>query len=251
MTHIAPLQYADRVLVCDADPRSIRALRLVLRDGGFAVHAASSAEEALDSAALRLPTIAIVELELPDGDGVESCRRLHEWSDIPLIVVSAIADEHQKVRALDAGADDYVTKPFAPSELVARVRAALRRTGRDTLEPCIEAAGMTIDFARHTVRRDGEEIHLTPIEYRLLSVLARTRGRLITHESLLRQVWGPGYLHDTPTLRTHIANLRRKLATPLIHTTPGVGYRFEEPPARIGSLSDAHPPRRATDLRAA
>jgi two-component system, OmpR family, KDP operon response regulator KdpE len=161
MTHCVPVKFADRVLVCDADPRSVRALRAVLRDAGFAVQAASSAEEALDCAAVRLPAIAIVELELPDADGVELCQRLHEWSDIPLFVMSAIDDEHHKVRALDAGADDYLTKPFAPRELVARVRATLRRTRRDTLDPCIEVAGLTIDVARHTVRRDGAEIHLT------------------------------------------------------------------------------------------
>ena len=161
----------ERVLVCDADARSVRALRIILRDAGFEVLQAGSVEEALDAAALRPPAAAILELALPDADGVDLCRQLREWSAIPLIVLSAIDDEYHKVRALNAGADDYVTKPFAPRELVARVRARLRRAQGDTRGQRIEVeGGLAIDFARRAVHRDGREVHLTPIEFSLLSV---------------------------------------------------------------------------------
>jgi two-component system, OmpR family, KDP operon response regulator KdpE len=151
---------------------------------------------------------------------------------VPIIVPSAIGDEEEKVRALEAGADDYVVKPFAPRELVARLQANLRRAGDDDPgEPAIEADGLEIDLAARTVRRDGAEIHLTPIEFGLLRTLARQRGRLMTHRALLVEVWGPAYANDTQVLRTHIANLRRKIEPPgepprYIRTDPGVGYRF-------------------------
>ncbi|HVP02126.1 MAG TPA: response regulator transcription factor [Solirubrobacteraceae bacterium] len=243
----------ERILVCDADARTVRALRVVLRDVGFRVEAAASAEAALDAAALRPAAAAIVELALPDADGVDLCRRLREWSTIPLIVLSAIDDEHHKVRALNAGADDYVTKPFAPRELVARVRATLRRAQGGTRDQRIEVeGGLAVDFARHAVYRDGQEVHLTPIEFRLLGVLLRDRGRLHTHASLLRQVWGPGHVHDAQLLRTHIANLRRKLASPGIRTLHGVGYRFEEAqPCAAAIPGRARRPTRVPDLRAA
>ena len=148
---------------------------------------------------------------LPDKDGVEVCRRLREWSQMPILVLSAVGEEQEKVRALEAGADDYVTKPFASRELVARLEAVLRRAGAPTDEPVLEVEGLEIDLAARTVRDNGEEIHLTPIEYDLLRVLLHNRGRLMTHRALLIEVWGPGYESDTPTLRTHIANLRRKI----------------------------------------
>jgi two-component system KDP operon response regulator KdpE len=140
------------------------------------------------------------------------CRQLRERSTIALIVLSAIDDEHEKVRAFTAGADDYLTKPFASRELVARIRAIRRRSQRVTLEHRIELEGLAIDFARRVVHRDGEEIHLTSTEFRLLGVMLRERGRVLTHEALLRQVWGPSHMDDTRPLRTHIANLRRKIA---------------------------------------
>ena len=150
---------------------------------------------------------------------------------MPILVLSAVGEEEQKVRALEAGADDYVTKPFGPRELVARLNAALRRAGDAADEPAITVDGLVIDLAGHTVTRDGEEIHLTPIEFRLLGTLAGNRGRLMTHRALLTEVWGPGWEEDTQTLRTHIANLRRKIEPPdgprYIRTDPGVGYRFE------------------------
>jgi two-component system KDP operon response regulator KdpE len=243
----------QRILVCDDDGRTVRALRAVLRDAGFGVAVAASAEEALDAAALRPPAAAIVELALPDADGVELCRQLREWSAIPLIVLSAIDEEHHKVRALNAGADDYVTKPFAPREFVARVRAALRRAQSDPRNQRIEIeGGLAMDFARRAVYRNGREVHLTPIEFTLLGVLLRDRGRLHTHASLLRQVWGPGHVHDAQLLRAHIANLRRKLASPHIRTLHGVGYRFEEPQPRVALLPGrARSPTRVADLRAA
>jgi two-component system KDP operon response regulator KdpE len=149
---------------------------------------------------------------------------------MPILVLSAVGEEEQKVRALEAGADDYVTKPFGPKELVARLNAVMRRAGTGADEPTITADGLEIDLAASTVRRDGEEVHLTPIEFRLLGTLARNSGRLMTHRALLTEVWGPGWEEDTQTLRTHIANLRRKIEPPdgprYIRTDPGVGYRF-------------------------
>jgi two-component system KDP operon response regulator KdpE len=145
---------------------------------------------------------------------------------MPIIVLSAVGDEEEKVRALEAGADDYVTKPFAPRELIARLQAALRRAGGNNDEPTIRAGGLEVDLAGHAVRVDGEEVHLTPIEFDLLRTLVRHRGRLMTHKALLVEVWGPEYAHDTAVLRTHIANLRRKIGPDHIRTDPGVGYRF-------------------------
>jgi two-component system KDP operon response regulator KdpE len=219
---------AARVLVCDDEPQILRALRVVLREAGFETIPAATAEEALDRAAIRPPDAAIVDLVLPDGDGIEVCRRLREWSQMPIIVLSAVGEEAEKVRALEAGADDYVTKPFGPRELVARLQAALRRAGRPADEPAIRADGLEIDLAGRVVRVDGDEVHLTPIEFDLLRALARNRGRLLTHRALLVDVWGPEYADDTAVLRTHIANLRRKIGSGHIRTDPGVGYRFVE-----------------------
>ena len=221
----------QRVLVCDDEPQILRALRVILRDAGFEVDPAATAAEALDKAALRPPHAAIIDLVLPDGDGIEVCRQLREWSAMPIIVLSALGEEEQKVRALEAGADDYVTKPFGARELVARLQAALRRASPEPDEPVLRADGLEIDAAAHRVHRDGEEVHLTPIEFDLLSVLARNRGRLMTHRALLTEVWGTAYADDTATLRTHIANLRRKIEPPgaerrYIRTDAGVGYRF-------------------------
>ena len=220
----------QRILVCDDEMQIRRALRVVLRDAGFEVIETADAKEALDAASVNPPDGAIIDLILPDGDGVEVTRGIREWSEMPILVLSAVGEEEQKVRALEAGADDYVTKPFGPRELVARLNAALRRSGDAADQPAIEADGLAVDLAAHTVRREGEEIHLTPIEFRLLSTLIRNRGRLMTHRALLTEVWGPGWEDDTQTLRTHIANLRRKIepgdGPRYIRTDPGVGYRF-------------------------
>jgi two-component system KDP operon response regulator KdpE len=221
----------ERILVCDDDPQIRRALGLILRDAGYEVLLSSTAEEALDRASVAGPHLAIVDLLLPDRPGIELCRRLREWSQMPILVLSAVGDEQTKIEALHQGADDYVTKPFGPGELVARVKAALRRAGRDASEPRIEAGGVLIDLAAHSVSVDGEEVHLTPTEFSLLRVLALNRGLLMTHRQLLTEVWGPEYADATPVLRTHIANLRGKLQAGdqdrrLIRTDSGIGYRF-------------------------
>jgi two-component system, OmpR family, KDP operon response regulator KdpE len=220
-----------RVLVVDDEMQIRRALRVVLKDAGFEVVETADAKEALDAAAVRPPDAAIVDLVLPDGDGIDVTRQIREWSEMPILVLSAVGEEEQKVRALEAGADDYVTKPFGPNELIARLRAALRRAGDSQDEPTITADGLELDLAAHTVSRDGDQIHLTPTEFKLLQTLASNRGRLMTHRALLTEVWGPGWEDDTQTLRTHIANLRRKIEPAdgprYIRTDPGVGYRFE------------------------
>jgi two-component system KDP operon response regulator KdpE len=222
---------AERILVCDDDPQIRRALSLILREAGYDVLIASTAEEALDRAAVSGPHLAIVDLLLPDQPGIELCRRLREWSQMPILVLSAVGDEQTKIDALHHGADDYVTKPFGPGELVARVRAALRRAGRDASEPRIEAGPLVVDFAGHSVSVNAVDVHLTPTELSLLRVLVLNRGLLITHRQLLTEVWGPEYADATPVLRTHIANLRAKLQTGdqdrrLIRTDSGIGYRF-------------------------
>ncbi len=210
----------------------MRALRVVLREAGFQAVPAETAAEALDLAAVRPPEAAIVDLVLPDSDGIEVTRTLRQWSEMPILVLSAVGEEEQKVRALEAGADDYITKPFGARELVARLQATLRRAGRGEEEPSVAVGGLEIDLAARVVRRDGVPVHLTPIEFELLRVLVRNRGRLMTHRKLLAEVWGPEYVDDIQPLRTHIARLRAKIepegaAGPrYIVTDPGVGYRF-------------------------
>ena len=219
-----------RVLVCDDEPQILRALRVVLREADYEVAPASTAAEALDVAAVQHLDAAIIDIVLPDGDGVEVARQIREWSPIPILVLSAIGEEDEKVRALQAGADDYVTKPFGPKELVARLEAALRRATPAEELPVIAVDGLELDIAAHVARRDGAEVHLTPTEFDLLRALMVNRGRLMTHAALLKEVWGPAYADDVATLRTHMANLRRKVESRdgprLIHTEPGVGYRF-------------------------
>jgi two-component system, OmpR family, KDP operon response regulator KdpE len=225
-------EHAPRVLVVDDEPQILRALRVVLREGGFQAIPAETASEALDLAAVRPPEAAIVDVVLPDLDGVELTRRLREWSEMPILVLSALGEEDQKVLALEAGADDYITKPFGTRELIARLNAALRRAGGGEEEPRIQLDGLEIDLAARVVRRDGEPVHLTPIEFDLLRALARNRGRLMTHRRLLTEVWGPQYVDDVQPLRTHVARLRSKIepyeaaAPRYIVTDPGVGYRF-------------------------
>ncbi len=219
-----------RILVCDDEPQILRALKVILRDAGFEAVAAGTGEEALDRAAVKPPEAAILDLMLPDIDGVELTRRLREWSRMPILVLSAVGEEDRKVEALAAGADDYVTKPFGPRELIARLEAALRRAEPEEAEPTILADGLEIDLAGRTVRRDGEPVHLTPTEFGLLRALARNRGKLMTHRALLVEVWGVEYEDDFQVLRAHIANLRRKIEPPdgpkYVLTDPGVGYRF-------------------------
>jgi two-component system, OmpR family, KDP operon response regulator KdpE len=221
---------ATRVLVCDDEVQILRALRVILRDAGYEAVTAATGEEALDRASVKPPAAAILDLMLPDLDGVEVTKRLREWSEMPIIVLSAVGEEEAKVRALAAGADDYVTKPFGPPELVARLEAALRRAKPEASEPVIGADGLEIDLVARVVRRDGEPVHLTPTEFELLRVLAQNRGRLMTHRSLLVEVWGVEYEDDVQVLRAHVANLRGKIEPEdgprYIRTDPGVGYRF-------------------------
>ena len=221
----------QRILVCDDEPQILRTLRVILDEAGFAVLTAASAQEALDAAAEGSPDAAILDLLLPDGDGVGVTRSIREWSEIPILVLSAVGEEAEKIRALDAGADDYVTKPFGPGELVARLNAVLRRAAGDRDEPTVVVDGLQLDFAAHAVSLNGEPVHLTPTEFELLRTLIQNRGRLLTHSTLLGEVWGPAYEDDVPLLRVHIANLRRKIepdpANPHYVTTDlGIGYRF-------------------------
>jgi two-component system KDP operon response regulator KdpE len=224
------LSKKGRVLVCDDELQIVRALKVILRDAGFEALATASAKEALDTAAVENPDAAIIDLLLPDGNGVDICAQLRSWSRMPILVLSAVGDEVDKVRALDAGADDYVTKPFGPRELIARLEAALRRAGPEADQPVLQADGLELDVTGHSVRLNGEEVHLTPTEFELLRTLMANRGRLLTHSALLTQVWGPAYEDDVATLRTHIANLRRKVepdrARRHVRTEPGIGYRF-------------------------
>ncbi len=223
----------ERVLVVDDERQILRALRVILRDAGFEVATAETAQQALDALAVRPPEAAILDLILPDGNGVDICRSIREWSEMPVIVLSAVGEEAEKVRALEAGADDYVTKPFGTDELIARLRAALRRAGRsEAEEPVLRTEGLELDLAAHRVKVNGDEVHLTPTEYELLRVLMQNRGRLLTHRALLGQVWGPAYEDDSQVLRVHVANLRRKIepdpSSPRhVRTDPGIGYRFE------------------------
>ncbi len=222
-----------RVLVVDDEPQILRGLKVVLRQAGFEVETAATKSEALDRVAVRPPEILVLDLILPDGSGVDVCEEVRGWSRLPIIVLSAVGDEREKVRALDAGADDYLTKPFGTDELLARLRALMRRSG-DAGQPVISLGDLSIDVAGHTVMRGGEQIHLTPLEFDLLRVLALHAGKLVTHRQLLTEVWGPEYVDETHYLRVHIAHIRAKLqpdaSSPrYLVTDPGVGYRLREP----------------------
>jgi two-component system KDP operon response regulator KdpE len=222
------------VLVVDDEPQIVRGLKIVLRAAGYAVDAAETKEEALASLASRPPDALVLDLVLPDGQGVEVCQEVRRWSRLPILVLSAVGDEREKVRALDAGADDYVTKPFGTEELLARLRALLRRSGDGGGEPELTIGELVIDVQDRKVVRAGRELHLTPIEFDLLRVLAGHHGRLVTHRQLLHEVWGPEYGDETHYLRVHVAHIRAKLeADPsrpeYVITEPGVGYRLREP----------------------
>jgi two-component system KDP operon response regulator KdpE len=223
---------AARVLVVDDEPQIVRGLSASLRAAGYEVASAGSATEAIETAALRPPDAVILDLALPDGSGVDVCRSLREWSDVPVIVVSALDAEGDKIAALDAGADDYVTKPYAVGELLARLRAALRRvTTPGATSPAVTFGDVSVDLALREVTRDGTPVHLTPREYELLAELARHPGRVLTHASLLRAIWGPTFVGETHYLRVQMASLRQKLerepARPRhLVTETGVGYRL-------------------------
>jgi len=223
-----------RVLVVDDEPQIVRGLRVILRGAGYSVESSATKEEALDALAVRPPDVMVLDLLLPDGTGIEVCEEVRRWSELPIVVLSAVGDEREKVRALDAGADDYITKPFGAQELTARLRALLRRAGDGGDAAPVTLDDLTIDLAARSVTRDGEPVHLTPIEYDLLAELTRHRGKLVTQRQLLSAVWGPEYSRETHYLRVHVAHLRAKLerdpSRPRhIVTDPGVGYRLLDP----------------------
>jgi two-component system KDP operon response regulator KdpE len=225
-----------QVLVVDDEPQIRRALTTSLRAAGYQVTSAASAEEALATAALQPPDAMILDLVLPDRTGTEVCEDLRKWSSLPVIVLSAVGEEREKVTALDAGADDYITKPVGIDELLARLRAALRRV-TPTAEPVVRLGDLEIDLDKQEARVAGRPVHLTPHQFDILRVLARNAGKLLTHRMLLREVWGPGYGGESNLLRVHVAQLRRRIeADPArpryLLTEPGAGYRLVDPAGR-------------------
>ncbi|WP_416223761.1 response regulator [Thermoflexus sp.] len=222
-----------RILIVD-DERAIRRfLRLILEAHGYAVLEAVDGQEALQLTATQRPDLLLLDLGLPDIDGVEVLRRLREWTGVPVIVLSVREREEDKIAALDAGADDYLTKPFGAGELLARIRAALRRSISPPSDPVFEIGDLRVDLARRLVTRQGQRIELTPTEFALLRVLIQHAGKVLTHRQLLRAVWGPGYENDVHLLRVTISNLRRKLEPDpsrprYIQTELGVGYRIKD-----------------------
>jgi two-component system KDP operon response regulator KdpE len=225
-----------RVLLVDDDVPLGRALRINMKARGMEVEIASTGQSALDLVARFRPDVVILDLGLPDLDGIEVLHGIRGWNRVPVVVLSARASSEEKVTALDAGADDYVTKPFEMNELLARVRAAVRRveTATDRSSPhSITTASFEIDLAAGLVTRDGSQVRLTPTEYHLIEVLARNTGRLVPQQQLLKEVWGPGYEKETHYLRVYMAQLRRKLEPDPAHpihliTEPGLGYRLNE-----------------------
>jgi two-component system KDP operon response regulator KdpE len=224
-----------RVLVVDDEKALARALAINLRARGFEVESAGTGAEALELVARARPDVVVLDLGLPDMDGIEVLQGIRGWSPVPVIVLSARTDGDEKVEALDSGADDYVTKPFDMNELLARVRAAARRgslSGADLAPQLVDIGGFSVDLAAGRVVRGGEQVRLTPTEYHLLEVLVRNAGRLVPQQQLLREVWGPGYEKEGHYLRVYVAQLRRKLeddaAAPRhIITEPGLGYRLD------------------------
>jgi two-component system KDP operon response regulator KdpE len=226
----------SRVLVVDDEPQILRALRTSLHGAGYEVDTADTAEGALTALALNPPDAVILDLVLPDGRGTDVCRELRTWSSVPVIVLSVVGEEAEKVAALDAGADDYVTKPFGIDELLARLRAAMRRSD-PSAEPVVEVGELRVDLEKHLVTVGGRAVQLTPHEFALLRVLARNAGKLLTHSALLREVWGRGYGEESHYLHVYVSQLRRKLepdpARPrYILTEPGAGYRLVDPSQR-------------------
>ncbi|MGO9027369.1 MAG: response regulator [Acidimicrobiales bacterium] len=220
------------VLVVDDDASLLRALSISLHARGYEVMLAHSGEEALDVAAHRRPDLILLDLGLPGIDGVEVVHGLRGWSNVPIIVLSARHQSVSKVEALDAGADDYLTKPFGMDELLARIRAALRRVTPHDDQPQVVTESFTIDLVDRRVRRDGDDVHLTPKEWDIVEVLVRNPGRLVSHRQLLHDVWGPAYETETEYLRVLMGRVRRKLEADPSHplhfrTEPGMGYRFE------------------------
>jgi two-component system KDP operon response regulator KdpE len=221
-----------RVLLVDDEPQILRALSSTLRAAGYEIETAATAEEALTLAATRPPDAVILDLMLPDRSGTDVCRQLRTWTQLPIVVLSAVGDEREKVAALDAGADDYVTKPFGVEELLARLRAALRRVGPPT-DPVIEVGQLRIDLEKRAVTVAGRPVQLTPHEYGLLRLFALNPGKLLTHKTILKEVWGPAYQTESHYLHVYVSQLRRKLEPDptrprYLVTEPGAGYRLVE-----------------------
>ncbi len=224
-----------RVLVVDDEPQILRALQTTLRGAGYDVETAETAEQALALAAFRPPDAVILDLVLPDQSGTEVCRSLREWTQIPVLVLSAVGDEREKIAALDAGADDYVTKPFSVEELLARLRAVLRRATPAT-EPVVEIGALRVDLEKRSVFRGEELLQLTPHEFALLRLLALNVGKLLTHRTILREVWGPAYGTESHYLHVYVSQLRRKIEPDptrprYLLTEAGAGYRLVDPSA--------------------
>jgi two-component system, OmpR family, KDP operon response regulator KdpE len=219
-----------RILVIDDDPSLLRALRLALRAGGHEVFTATSGEQGILQTAADAPDVVILDLGLPDTDGIAVCRRIREWSEVPIVVLSAIGSDERKVSALDGGADDYVTKPFSMAELEARIRTALRHgaVSSDEGAPTVLGAGLIdLDLVHHEARLDGRPVSLTAKEFDVLAFLVRYAGRTCTQEMILTAVWGPGYKREAQYLHAYVHRLRHKLGDTdgdLIRTVPGVGY---------------------------
>jgi two-component system, OmpR family, KDP operon response regulator KdpE len=224
-----------RVLVVDDEPQILRALQLKLRGDGYLVETAANAEEALMKAATKSPEAIILDLLLPDGRGADVARALRTWTSAPILVLSAVREDEAKIEALDAGADDYVTKPFSGDELLARLRAALRRAA-PSAETTIEIGDLRLDFRKRSVTMNGQAVSLTPTEYNLLRFLAQNEGKLLTHPTILREIWGLAYKEDSNYLHVYISHLRRKIEPDptrprYILNQPGVGYRMVDPGA--------------------
>jgi two-component system KDP operon response regulator KdpE len=230
VTELMPL-----LLIVEDDAQMRKFLRASLASHGYRLVEAKDGKEGLNQAAAYNPDLVLLDLGLPDMDGLQVTQRLREWAAAPIIVISARGQEDDKINALDAGADDYLTKPFGTGELMARIRVALRhavRVGQERSEPVLTVGDLSIDLDKRTVQLAGAEVHLTPIEYKLLAVLLKNAGKVLTHRQLLKEVWGPGYANNTQYLRVYMVQLRHKLeadaARPkYLVTEPGVGYRLK------------------------
>ena len=222
-----------KVLVIDDDPSLLRALRVSLRNGGHEVVGAVNGEQGISQAALTSPDVIVLDLGLPDVDGLTVCKRIREWSEVPIIILSASDTEDRKVHALDGGADDYVTKPFGVAELEARIRAAIRHRSPESTgsEPAVISAGpLELDLVHHEAKLHGEKVELTAREFELLSFLTRHAGKTCTHQMILSAVWGTGYSQEGQYLRTYVHRLRQKLhdeSGTLIRNAPGIGYSIQ------------------------
>ena len=229
------------MLVVDDEPALLRAVSAALKARDYEVATVGTGQAAIDAIALTPPDVVVLDLGLPDLDGIEVCRRVREWSDVPIVVLSAEGSEERKVLALDQGADDYVTKPFSTAELLARIRVALRHRKHVAAlddDAVLRVGDIEVDLARHVVEVGGRKVELTPKEFALLALLARWPGRVLTHRTILQEVWGPEYGSESQYLRVYASQLRKKLdddpAQPRLITEPGVGYRLVDPAAEAG-----------------